>query len=248
MIFGWRIEIMHHLKTSSLFAPLVVSKLAFMIKSTWKQKFSRTDKLFQSMNSAMRFPSGNKKANKWFLTFWKKDHSFWFSSFSQNKRSDQRAVTSLAVKPALNLMDTKANSQDKTLFQRQRNRCRPQFITKITLRNTYKNSRRENNSYRSSWPKQSIRQKMNMSTECCWKWAKWTKITDKRIQMKLIGPTSQQKESSGFECSSWTSLSEKSTWKILIGFTKALRKTPKKRKNGPYPMKPKRKKTKLFTV
>ena len=94
------------------------------------------DKLFLSINFVMRFLSGNKKENKWFLIFLKKDLKYLYNNFNQNKKSVLKAVTLLVIKPRCNFMvKIRINLQDKVPSLKLRNN----LIVLITLRTIQKN-------------------------------------------------------------------------------------------------------------
>ncbi len=158
---------MHPHRTLFPSVPHVATELVFTMKSTWKHKSSRIDKSSPFMSFARLFHFGNKKANKWFLISWKKDHNFLFNSFSQSKRKDQKAAISHVARPLHNSMDMIPNIQDRVLFQNQKNNSRPRHTIKTIQPNTYKNSRSEKSSYKNNWQRQSTKQKTNTSTECC---------------------------------------------------------------------------------
>lgn len=68
----------------------------------------------------MQFLSGNKRENKWFQIFSKKDHKFLYSNCNLNKKNVLKAVTLQGVKPQPNfiLIQTfKKISHGKVLFQ-----------------------------------------------------------------------------------------------------------------------------------
>lgn len=159
---------MLHLRILYLSAPLAGSKLEFMMKLIWKHKFSMIDKLFLSINFVMRFLSGNKKANKWFLIFLKKDLKYLYNNFNQNKKNVLKAVTLLVVKPQRNFMvKIKINWHDKVLFLKLKNNLMVLITLKTIQRNIFKSLKRNKNWWKNNWHKQSIKLKTNMNMVCC---------------------------------------------------------------------------------
>ena len=158
---------MHHLRTLSHFALLLGSKLEFMMKLTWKLKFLKTEKLSRFMNFVNLFHFGENKENKWYQTFWKRDHSFLLNSYNQKKRDAQKAVILQEVNQTHNLLHSIQNFHVKVHYQRWKNKEKHHSnILKTIHWNICKDIKKDKSFYKNNLHKPLIKQKINMNTVC----------------------------------------------------------------------------------